>query len=120
MQKHILIVDDEAEIREVLNLVLTKEGYRVTAVTTAHEAQQVVATDVPHLVISDLQLEDSDGLEMIQKLKATLPNTPMMLLTGVFIDPKVVRETLSSKVSAYLQKTTPLAKILSEVRRLTG
>ena len=44
------------------------------------------------ILISDLQLEDSDGLDMIELLKAMLPNTPMMLLTGVFFDPKVVRD----------------------------
>jgi DNA-binding NarL/FixJ family response regulator len=57
---------------------------------------------------------------MIQHLRATLPQTPVLLLTGVYIDPKVVRETLGGKIGAYLQKTTPLATILEEVRNLIG
>ena len=120
MKKHILIVDDEVDIREILAEGLANEGYRVSPAATAIEAQRLIATDPPQLIISDLQLEESDGLEMIQQLKATLPDTPVMLLTGVFIDPKVVRDTLSPKVACYLQKTTPLAKIIAEVRRLTG
>ena len=104
MKKHILIVDDEAAIRNLLAEYLTRSGYRVTAANSPIEAQQAVEQDPPLLVISDLQLADSDGLDMIDQLKTTLPNTPMMLLTGVLFDPKVVREVLSGKVSAYLEK----------------
>jgi DNA-binding NtrC family response regulator len=119
MKKHILIVDDEADVRDLLEKFLTLQGYRITAVPSAIEALRAVASDPPNLVISDLQLEDSDGLDMIEQLKVRLPDTPMMLLTGVFFDPQVVRETLSKKVACYLQKTSPLAQILTEVRRLT-
>ena len=76
MTKHILIVDDEAEIRELLELFLTGHGYRVTALASAPEALRVAATDCPDLVISDLQLEHSDGLAMIDQLKATRPTMP--------------------------------------------
>jgi two-component system response regulator VanR len=118
MKKHILIVDDEVEIRDLLGLYLTSNGYQVTAFETAMEALRFVTTNQPDLIISDLQLEDSDGLEMIEKLKATLPNVPVILLTGVLFDAQVFRDTLSKKVSAYLMKTSPLAKIKEEIERL--
>ncbi len=118
MQKHILIVDDEVEIRDLLELFLSSQGYRVTTLEGADEALRVVHSDRPDLIISDLQLEESDGLAMIEKLKVTLPDTPVILLTGVLFDAQVFRETLSKKVSAYLMKTTPLAKIKAEVERL--
>jgi DNA-binding NtrC family response regulator len=121
MKKHILIVDDEAPIRELLDQYLTGKGYRVTAVENASEAQRVAVSDTPALLISDLQLEDSDGLDMIDSLKSALPpTTPIILLTGVLFDPQVVRETLSKKITSYFQKTTPLIRILEEVRRLIG
>ena len=118
MKKHILVVDDEANIRDLLEEFLNQNGYRVTAVQSAIEAHKVVRSDPPNLIISDLQLEDSDGLDMIESLKATLPDTPMMLLTGVLFDPRVVRDTLSKKVSCYLEKTASLARILTEVQKL--
>lgn len=120
MKKHILIVDDEVEIRDLLGLFLTGNGYRVTALETALEAQRFVQNDKPDLIISDLQLEDSDGLEMIDQLKATLPDTPVILLTGVFFDAQVFRDTLSKRVSAYLMKTSPLSHIHEEIQRLIG
>ena len=118
MKKHLLIVDDEAEIRDLLGLFLTSHGYQVTGVETAVEALRFVKTTKPDLIISDLQLEDSDGLEMIEQLKATLPDTPVILLTGVLFDPEVFRDTLSKKVSVYLMKTSPLSKIKAEIEQL--
>jgi DNA-binding NtrC family response regulator len=118
--KHILIVDDEADIREMLTEVLTRKNYRVSSVATASEAQQIADSDHPQLIISDLQLEDLDGLEMIDQLKATHPDTPVILLTGVLFDPHVIRTTLNRKVSAYLEKTAPLSQIIGEVERLIG
>lgn len=120
MKKHILIVDDEASIRDLLAQYLTGKGYRVSPVETAAQAQKLVAADPPALIISDLQLEDSDGLMMIDRLKTALPDVPVILLTGVLFDPQVVDETLSKKITAYFQKTTPLAKVLEEIRRLIG
>ena len=120
MPKHILVVDDEAVIRDLLEMFLSRSGYRVTAVSTAPEAEEVASRDRPDLVITDLQLEDSDGLEMVERLKSLLPETPMMLLTGVLFDPRVVRETLQKKVSCYVEKTAPLTRILSAVQGLVG
>ena len=120
MQKHILIVDDEASIRSLLAQYLTRQGYRVTPVGSATEARRTVAADPPALLISDLQLEDSDGLTLIANLKTALPHMPVILLTGVLFDSQVVNETLSKTVAVYLQKTTPLTTILAEIRRLIG
>ncbi|HZZ17756.1 MAG TPA: response regulator [Opitutaceae bacterium] len=115
---HIMVVDDELVIRELLESFLTMAGFRVTPVQSAFEAEAIAARDRPDLVITDLQLEESDGLEMVGRLKALLPDTPMILLTGVLFDPKVVREVLQKKVSSYIEKTAPLSRIIEEVQRL--
>jgi len=120
MKKHILIVDDEAVILELLGSYLRNSGYRVTAASSADMAEEIAARDKPCLVITDLQLEDSDGLEMVARLKSRLPDTPMMLLTGVLFDSKVVRENLAKKVECYIEKTAPLTHILEEVQRIVG
>jgi DNA-binding NtrC family response regulator len=120
MKKHILVVDDEVPIRELLAQYLDRSGYRVTAVGTATEAEKLIAIDPPQLVITDLQLEESDGLVMVEQLKTSLPDVPVILLTGVLFDPEVIEGALSRKVSGYLHKTTPLTQILSEIRRLIG
>lgn len=118
--KHILIVDDEAPIREILSQMLTQSGFRVTEAPSALQALGVVDSDPPDLLISDLQLEDSDGLAMISKIRAKLPALPVILLTGILFDEEVVRDSISKLVTAYLPKTAPLARVLGEVRRLTA
>lgn len=118
MKQHILIIDDEATIRDLLAQFLTGSGYRVTAVASAAEALKSVQQDPPCLIISDLQLEDADGLEMIAELKAALPQAPVILLTGVLFEPDVVRDVLSKKVACYLEKTSSLGEILKTVRSL--
>jgi DNA-binding response OmpR family regulator len=118
MKQHILIIDDEATIRDLLAQFLTASEFRVTTVSSAAEALTAVRQDPPHLIISDLQLEDADGLEMIGQLKEALPHAPVILLTGVLFEPDVVRDVLSSKVACYLEKTSSLAKILETVRNL--
>jgi DNA-binding NtrC family response regulator len=120
MKKHILVIDDEAAIRALLERMLTLKGYRVSAAAGAAAAKRIVREDPPQLIIVDLHMEDTDGLDLIEQLKNLAPNVPIMLLTGVAFDPDVIRETISKKVSAYLQKTESLQRIVVEVRRLLG
>jgi CheY-like chemotaxis protein len=119
MKKHILIVDDEPDIRELLSDFLRSSEYRVTAVSSQAGALAAVREELPDLVISDLQLEDADGLEMIAKLRVLLPDKPVMLLTGVLFDPRAIDAVLTAKVTCYLEKTSSLARILETVARLT-
>jgi DNA-binding NtrC family response regulator len=120
MKKHILIVDDEADVRDVLAQALTVKGYRVSSAESGVEALRVAKSDPPNLMISDLQMEDSDGLELIQQLKETFPDLPVILLTGMIFDADVVRDTISKKVSCYIEKTASLQKVTQEVQRLLG
>jgi CheY-like chemotaxis protein len=119
MKKHILIVDDEESIRELLSVYLAGAGYRVTAVASLTAALEAVRQESPDLIISDLQLEGADGLQTIARLKNAVPDKPVILLTGVLFDPNAVNEVLMSKVTCYLPKTCSLAQIMEAVRRLT-
>lgn len=120
MTKHILTIDDEAEIRDLLGAVLGSRGYRVTAAGSGVEALRIAQAGPIDLIISDLQMEDVDGLELIAQLKQIHPDTPAILLTGVLFDPEVVRDNISKKVSCYIEKTAPLSKILGEIQRFIG
>jgi DNA-binding response OmpR family regulator len=119
MKKHILIVDDEEDIRSLLSEFLAGSGFTVSAVPSLAAALESIRRQAPSLIISDLQLEDADGLEMIAKLRAAQPDAPVILLTGVLFGPKTVSDVLLSKVTCYLPKTCSLSIILENVRRLT-
>lgn len=117
MPKHILTIDDEADVRELIGEALTDAGFRVTGVSTAAEALQVVHNDRPDLVITDLQLEECDGFEVAERVKAVAPQIPIVLLTGVLFDRDVVQGPVWQKIAAYVQKTTSLEQIVQTVTR---
>ncbi len=120
MSKLILHVDDEPEIREVLQAALEDEGYQVVGAADALEAAKLLADRQPDLLIADMQLTDRDGLAMIREFRGRQPGLKTILLTGVLIDPRVARRTLGEHVDAYVAKTTSLTEILAEIRRLLG
>jgi two-component system alkaline phosphatase synthesis response regulator PhoP len=83
-REHILVVDDEEDLLELVNYNLSKEGYRVTAVTTGEDALRTAKNKLPDLVVLDLLLPNVDGLEVCRLLKND-PKTrhiPVVMLTA--------------------------------------
>jgi DNA-binding NtrC family response regulator len=120
MKKHILSVDDEKDIRELLQESLSMRGYRVSTAADPDEARKIAKADRPDLIILDFQIEESDGFVLIDEFKKLYPNIPLMLLTGAVFAKGAVREVIEKKVSSYLDKTASLAQILDEIHRLIG
>ena len=120
MTKHLLIVDDEDEVRELVGEALSVAGYRVTGVGTAAEALQLVKTDPPDLVITDLQLGETDGFYVIEQVKALNPKIPVMMLTGVFMNPDEIPPEISKNIVGYIPKTASLEEILGKVKARIG
>lgn len=120
MKKHILSVDDEHDIRELLQEALTIQGYRVSTAAEPGRAKQIVKEDPPDLIIMDFQIEEGDGFVLIEEFRTLAPKTPIMLLTGAVFDRAVVRDTIEKKVASYLDKTASLAMIVAEIQRLLG
>jgi two-component system alkaline phosphatase synthesis response regulator PhoP len=89
---HILVVDDERDILELVKYNLEKEGYRVTTVASGEDALSQARTRTPDLVVLDLMLPGVDGLEVCRRLKAD-PKTiaiPIVMLTAKGTEADVV------------------------------
>ena len=80
-QDHILIVDDDAEIRGLLGDYLRKNGYRVTTAANGKEMRAAMDPARPDLVILDLMLPGEDGLALCRDLRAG-SNLPVIMLTA--------------------------------------
>ena len=80
-QDHILIVDDDAEIRELLREYLQKQGYRVSALADGKGLRAAVATSHPDVIILDLMLPGEDGLTLCRDLRAR-SEVPIIMLTA--------------------------------------
>ena len=77
----VLIVDDDAETRALLQAYLEKQGYRVTAVADDRSLRKALDTVVPDLIVLDLMLPGRDGLEICRDLRAR-SNLPVIMLTA--------------------------------------
>ncbi len=120
MSKLVLHLDDEPVIRELIAALLSSQGYRVVSVASPTEAMDAARQNPPDLFISDLQLDEGDGLDTIRQLRELMPVVPVMILTGVLIDPRIAAQSVAREVNIYVPKTAPLAKVLEAVQRLTG
>lgn len=78
---HILVVDDDTEIRSLLHEYLQKQGYRVTAVADGKGLRSAVAVSHPDLIILDLMLPGEDGLTLCRELRAK-SEVPVIMLTA--------------------------------------
>jgi two-component system, NtrC family, nitrogen regulation response regulator NtrX len=117
MKQHILVVDDEPPIRELLASYFKKHGYDVTTAADAVETMRL-ADEVPlHLVILDVLLPDTDGLEILEQLKGAHPNLPIIIMTGIGFDEELLQEAIQKGASGYVSKTLPLDQLLMEVHR---
>jgi two-component system, OmpR family, response regulator len=68
--KHILLVDDEKRIREVVEYALVKSGYRVTALAEGEPVLGLLGSDAPDLIVLDITLPGIDGLELCRRIRA--------------------------------------------------
>ncbi len=80
-EKHVLVVDDEKRIREVVEYALVKNGFRVTCTADGTEALSVHERDPPDLVVLDVMLPGIDGLELCRRLRAR-SSTPILFLSA--------------------------------------
>jgi two-component system, OmpR family, response regulator len=79
---HILVVDDDAEIRSLLSQYLVKNGLRVTAVAEGRAMWQALAAGRIDLIVLDLMLPGDDGLTLCRNLRAKSVHTPVLMLTA--------------------------------------
>ena len=78
----ILVVDDDAAVRDLLTARLTRAGYAVDTAECARMALDACVRSRPNLVISDLRMPDMDGLSLLKELKSRWPLLQVIILTG--------------------------------------
>ncbi len=115
--ENILLVEDQPSIRHLLNSWLTESGYKVTTAKDGNEALKAIQNDSSlHLVISDILMQNMDGLDMPQKCHEISPNLPVVLMSGYTRDENII-EALRSGACDYLVKPFEKHQLLSVIQR---
>lgn len=115
--EHILLVEDDRGLRELLQEELEAEDYRVTACGDAERALQILATDTPSLLISDLRLPGADGLSLLPALQQC-EAPPAVLIITAFGSVQQAVKALQSGADDFLTKPLEMDHFLLTVRRL--
>ena len=103
MSAKLLVVDDDADLLQLLSMRLTAAGYHVTGVGSAEEALAHLEASRPQLVVSDVQLPGRDGLALFDAIRKRHPALPVILLTAHGTIPDAVEATARG-VFTYLTK----------------
>lgn len=112
----ILIVDDEASIRKLIQQKLMRRDFRCKTASCAREAYQLLAEETFDAVVSDLRMPGETGLELAAKVCANYPYVPVLLFTGVE-DVRTAVESIQSGVSDYLLKPLETDQLIFSIRR---
>ncbi|PSL08048.1 two-component system OmpR family response regulator [Haloactinopolyspora alba] len=126
--ERLLVVEDEATVRELLSATLRFAGFQVTAAETATEAVSAAAEEPPDLVLLDVMLPDMDGFEVVRRLREQRPASsggpvPVLFLTAR--DQQADKVTgLSLGADDYVTKPFDLEELIARIRavlrRTTG
>ena len=79
---HILVVDDEVSMRELLDVLLTKQGYQVSEAKNGKQALKMIQKNNYDLILSDIRLGDITGLEVLMEAKQKNPDTVVIMISA--------------------------------------
>lgn len=111
MKSRILVVDDEESIREFLEIMLKKEGYEVTTAEDGAKAKEILTKKSFDMVISDMQMPNVTGIELLRHVRESYPDLVFMIITAFGTTETAVE---AMKLGAYDYLTKPFK--IDEVR----
>jgi len=113
--KHVLVVDDEAPVRLLVQKILESAGHRVTAAANGTVAVKAAREDPPNLVICDLTMPGIDGFTVCSMFKRTRTfKAPVLVLSGR-VSEKDHQDALGAGADAFISKPVEREKLLAAV-----
>jgi len=104
----ILVIDDNPHVVDILRSYLREEGYGVLGALTSDEGLKLAILSRPELVLLDIALSGTDGIELLKRIRSINPTSRVIMVTGN-IDPALARKSLELGALAYIDKPFDLA-----------
>jgi DNA-binding response OmpR family regulator len=119
--KRILVVDDEADVRELVVYRLRRSGYDVVEASHGEEALRLALAEAPDLVVADVMMPRVDGYELTRRLRAdeATRNIPVILLTAKAQEADV-SQGFNAGADDYLKKPFNPDELVARVRAVLG
>ncbi|MDD9301688.1 MAG: response regulator [Desulfobacter sp.] len=115
----VLLIDDEPDIREIMNLSLTDAGYEVICASNGTQGLELLCAHRPQILITDIKMPGLSGLEVLEKTKALYPETEVIVTTG-FADLEKATIALQQDASDFITKPVDDARLHLALERAMG
>lgn len=112
----VVVADDEAGIRILLTRALESMGCEVRTSSSVAEALDIVRSEPPHLLLTDVDMPESGGLDLLRRARLMAPDTEVVMVTGV-VDTETIVEAMRLGASDYLAKPFSLLDLRTTVER---
>lgn len=114
MQENILIIDDEVQIRRLLEITLSANDYKISEASTGKEGMTLAASVQPALIILDLGLPDIDGIDVLKKMREWYKK-PVIILSVRNSEDEIIK-ALDNGANDYLTKPFHTGELLARIR----
>jgi len=118
MNRTVMIVDDSLFMRKILHGILVDKGYSVTAeAASGLEAMRNLHGDHPDIILLDIVLPDSNGLDLLESIITACPDTKVVVCSSI-AQPLVISKALDLGARAFIQKPFTPEKVAEVLERL--
>lgn len=114
----ILIVDDQTNIRALLSVVLTSEGYVTFQASSGEAALEIVEKERPDILITDLKMPGMDGLELVKQCRLIRPHMILFMMTA-YGELDIIAEARRSGVVEYFPKPFDIDEVRQKIKPYT-
>lgn len=114
----LLVIDDDAHLRESLAEVLELDGFDCSQAGTAQSGLEGAAKIKPDIVIMDIQLPDSSGFQICQELRKRSKTTILIMMTGRFLSSDEKKQGFELGADDYLTKPFDIAELSVRIRQM--
>ena len=111
----ILIVEDDITFSLMLTTWLSKKGFTVKSVSSVADAKRKIEEETFDLVLSDLRLPDSDGIDLLKWMKNNHLSLPLIMMTG-YAEIQTAVQAMKSGASDYIAKPLNPEELLNKIR----
>ena len=116
MMYKVLVVDDEAPVRDLFDDLFKKEGYTVKSVATGEESVGLITKEDFDVVLMDIKLTGMSGLEALKKIKDLKPQMVIIMITGFGYDEELIVKSKEYGCVGYIGKNMPISQMISSFK----
>lgn len=124
MGNRILVIDDDRLVLTTLKRLLSREGYKVATALSGAVALKIIEEDDFDLIISDIKMQEMDGIKTVKKIRELLVQSGKPLLPEIFITAyakeEIYKEALELKAAAYIEKPFDIKMLLQTIKEIIG